>query len=99
MFLPDEDRELELGLLRKAAESYEKSHKILRRNSDVVFNLALTYHVMGNYRDAGINYCKAIYLAPMNYEAHYNLAILLKRLKSQRRTRLNLYLKCVGSKN
>ncbi len=81
LFLPDEDRELELGLLRKAAESYEKSHKILRRNSDVVFNLALTYHVMGNYRDAGINYCKAIYLAPMNYEAHYNLAILLKRLK------------------
>ena len=81
LFLPDEDRELELGLLRKAAESYEKSHKILKRNSDVVFNLALTYHVMGNYRDAGINYCKAIYLAPMNYEAHYNLAILLKRLK------------------
>lgn len=81
MFLPDEDRELELGLLRKAAESYEKSHKILRRNSDVVFNLALTYHVMGSYRDAGLNYCKAIALAPMNYEAHYNLAVLLRRLK------------------
>lgn len=81
MFLSDEDRDLEIGLLKQAAESYEKSHKILRKNSDVVFNLALTYHVMGNYRDAGINYCKAIYLAPMNYEAHYNLAVLLRRLK------------------
>ena len=81
MFLPDEDRELELGLLRKAAESYEKSHKILRKNSDVLFNLALTYQVMGDYRDAGLNYCKAIALAPMNYDAHYNLAVLLRRLK------------------
>lgn len=81
MFLPDEERELEHMLLKKAAESYEKSHKILRKNSDVVYNLALTYHVMGSYRDAGINYCKAIALTPMNYEAHYNLAILLRRLK------------------
>lgn len=81
MFLSDEDREMELGLLRKAAESYEKSHRILRKNSDVVFNLALTYQVMGNYRDAGLNYCKAIALTPMNYEAHYNLAVLLRRLK------------------
>ena len=81
MFLSDEDREMELGLLRKAAESYEKSHRILRKNSDVVFNLALTYQSMGNYRDAGLNYCKAIALTPMNYEAHYNLAVLLRRLK------------------
>ena len=81
MFLSDEDREMELGLLRKAAESYEKSHRILRKNSDVVFNLALTYQIMGNYRDAGLNYCKAIALTPMNYEAHYNLAVLLRRLK------------------
>lgn len=81
MFLPDEDRDLELGLLRKAADSYEKSHKILRKNSDVLFNLALTYQVMGDYRDAGLNYCKAIALAPMNYDAHYNLAVLLRRLK------------------
>ena len=81
MFLSDEDREMELGLLRKAAESYEKSHRILRKNSDVVFNLALTYQVMGDYRDAGLNYCKAIALTQMNYEAHYNLAVLLRRLK------------------
>ncbi len=81
MFLSDEDREMEFGLLRKAAESYEKSHRILRKNSDVVFNLALTYQIMGNYRDAGLNYCKAIALTPMNYEAHYNLAVLLRRLK------------------
>lgn len=84
MFLPDEERELENVLLRQAAESYEKSHKILTKNSDVVYNLALTYHVMGSYREAGLNYCKAIALTPMNYEAHYNLAILLRRLKRYR---------------
>ena len=64
-----------------ATESYEKSHKILKKNSDVLFNLALTYQIMGNYGDAGLNYCKAIELTPMNYEAHYNLGILLRRLK------------------
>lgn len=84
MFLTDEERDLENILLRKAADSYEKSHKILTKNSDVVFNLALTYHLMGSYRDAGLNYCKAIALTPMNYEAHYNLAILLRRLKRYR---------------
>jgi len=89
-YLPDNDRELEMGLLRKAVESYEKSHKILKKNSDVVYNLALTYHIMGSYRDAGMNYCKAIALTPMNYEAHYNLAILLRRLKRYKESLLEL---------
>src|SRR5574344_106164 len=81
LFLTDNERDEANSLLIQAADSYEKSHKILKKNSDVLYNLALTYQVMGNYRDAGINYCKAIALTPMNYEAHYNLAILLRRLK------------------
>jgi len=80
-YLPEEEKDMEYTYLRLATESYEKSHKILKKNSDVVYNLALTYQIMGNYRDAGLNYCKAIELTPMNYEAHYNLGILLRRLK------------------
>ena len=81
LFLNDSERNEKNGLLLQAANSYENSRKILRKNSDVLYNLALTYQLMGNYRDAGLNYCRAIALTPMNYEAHYNLAILLRRLK------------------
>ena len=41
----------------------------------------MTYHLLGDYKEAGLTYCKAIELNPMNYEAHYNLAILLRHLK------------------
>ncbi len=75
------DSTLSTPLLLKSAEAYEEAAKILNKNSDVRYNLALDYHLMGNYRDAGKNYCKAIKLSPMNYEAHYNLAILLRRMK------------------
>ena len=37
--------------------------------------------MLGDYKTAGLTYCKAIELAPMNYEAHYNLAVLLRHLK------------------
>lgn len=80
LYLPIDERILKTELLRKSIQSYEKSNKILKKNSDVVFNLAMTHHLMGNYRDAGLNYCKAIKLTPMSYEAHYNLAILLRRI-------------------
>lgn len=76
-----ENASMSTPLLLKSAEAYEKAAKILKKNSDVRYNLALDYHLMGNYRDAGMNYCKAIKLSPMNYEAHYNLAILLRRMK------------------
>ena len=71
-------------LLLKSAEAYENAAKILKKNSDVRYNLALDYHLLGNYRDAGKNYCRAIKLSPMNYEAHYNMAILLRRMKYYR---------------
>lgn len=81
LYLPEEQRNLTIPLLMKSADSYEKACKILKKNSDARYNLALDYHLMGNYRDAGKNYCKAIELTPMSYEAHYNLALLLRRMK------------------
>ena len=41
----------------------------------------MSYHLNGDYNLAGLTYCKAIELAPLNYEAHYNLAVLLNHLK------------------
>lgn len=77
----DYDYEYRRQLLLKALESYKEACKILKKDYDARYNLALTYHLLGDYRNAGLSYCKAIELAPMNYEAHYNLAILLRHLK------------------
>lgn len=65
----------------KAVEAYKNATKILKNNYDAQYNLALAYHLSGDYNSAGENYCKAIELEPTNYEAHYNLAILLRHLK------------------
>lgn len=67
--------------LSKAVQAYKNAAKILKNDYDTRYNLALTYHLLGDYQNAGISYCKAIELNPMNFEAHYNLAILLKHLK------------------
>lgn len=67
--------------LLKALDAYKNSVKILKKDYDARYNLALTYHLLGDYHEAGLNYCKAIELSPMEYEAHYNLAILLKHLR------------------
>lgn len=77
----DYDYEYRRQFLLKALESYKEACKILKKDYDARYNLALTYHLLGDYRNAGLSYCKAIELAPMNYEAHYNLAILLRHLK------------------
>lgn len=67
--------------LVKALESYKEACKILKGDYDSRYNLALTYHLLGDYREAGLAYCKAIEINPMKYEAHYNLAVLLRHLK------------------
>ena len=68
----------------KAVEAYKKANKSkLKRkdNYDILFNLGLTHHYLGNTKEAGLNYCKAIKSAPLNYEAHLNLGILLDSMK------------------
>ena len=77
----EDDWEYRRQYLMKALNSYKEACKILKKDYDARYNLALTYHLLGDYRDAGLSYCKAIELNPMNYEAHYNLAILLRHLK------------------
>lgn len=76
-----QDKKKASANLLKAIESYEKATKILKNNYDVRYNLAIAYHLAGNFNNAGSSYCKAIQLEPMKYEAHYNLAILLRHLK------------------
>ncbi len=77
----DNNWELRRQYLLKALEAYKEACKILKTDYDARYNLALTYHLLGDYKEAGLTYCKAIELNPMNYEAHYNLAVLLKHLK------------------
>lgn len=65
--------------LENAANSYKSSLKLRKENYDTYYNLALTYHLLGNFSAARKYYCKAINMQPFNYEAHYNFAILLSK--------------------
>lgn len=75
------DWEMRRQYLLKALDAYSNSVKILKKDYDARYNLALTYHLLGEYNEAGKNYCKAMELSPMEYEAHYNLAILLRHMR------------------
>lgn len=77
----DSDREHSSQYLLNSIKAYKNAARILKNDYDTRYNLALAYHLAGDYQNAGINYCKAIELEPMNYESHYNLAILLRHLK------------------
>ena len=80
-YTPKEHQSEKTKLLRNAAAAYENAIKIVKNNYEMFYNLALTYHLLGDYNKAGLNYCKAIDLSPMEYEAHYNLGLLLKHIK------------------
>ena len=80
IYLPDEKRHLAGEFVSKAIESYKNAQKFLKRDYANSYNLGLAYHVNGDYTNAAKNYCKAIEFAPMNFEAHYNLAVLLRQL-------------------
>ena len=69
--------------LRLSVEAYKKALKNLK-NYEIYYNLALTHQLLKNNKDAGRNYCRAIELEPLRYEAHYNLAILLRDMKMYR---------------
>lgn len=67
--------------LMNAVHAYKNAERILKEDYDTLYNLGIAYHLLGDYQNAGLNYCKAIEIQPMDYEAHYNLAILLKHLR------------------
>lgn len=79
-----DDIMLQRECLRQSIEAYKQAIKILKKHYDSVYNLALAYHLYGDYNNAGLTYCKAIAIAPMNYEAHFNLAVLLRHMKYYR---------------
>lgn len=80
MYLPLERKYLAYQYLGDAIESYERALKILKKNYDIYYNKAVAHQLRGEYRDAGLDYCRAIELEPMKFEAHYNLAVLLRQL-------------------
>ena len=84
LYLPREKRHLIYKYLGNAIEAYTEALKILKKNYDIYYNRAIAHHLRGEYRDAGLDYCKAIQIAPMRFEGHYNLAVLLRRLNRNR---------------
>ena len=66
--------------LEKASNSYEEAVGILK-SYNANYNLGLIHQLLKNKNQAGHYYCKAIEKEPMNYEAHFNLAVLLNDLK------------------
>lgn len=84
MYLPRERLHLFNEYLGYAIEAYTKSLKILKKNHDIYYNRAVAHHLRGEYREAGLDYCKAINISPMKFEGHYNLAVLLRHLNRNR---------------
>ena len=78
MFLPYEKKHMAYQFLGEAVEAYTDALKILKKNYDVLYNRAVAHHLRGEYQQAGKDYCKAIDIEPMKFEAHYNLAVLLR---------------------
>ena len=84
LYLPREKQHLAYEYLGKAIEAYTDSLKFIKNNYDIHYNRAVAHHLRGEYKDAGLDYCKAIEIQPMNFEGHYNLAVLLRRVNKNR---------------
>lgn len=84
MYLPLDKKYLAYTYLGDAVEAYQQALKFLKKNYDVVYNKAVAHHLRGEFKEAGMDYCKAIELEPMKFEAHYNLAVLLRHLNRYR---------------
>lgn len=84
LYLPIEKQHLIYEYLGNAIDAYTSSMKFLKNNYDLFYNRAVAHHLRGEYKDAGVDYCKAIEVAPMNFEGHYNLAVLLRTMNRDR---------------
>lgn len=76
--------------LEKASSCYKKALKRKKDSYNINYNYALTNHLIGNYKEAGLSYCKAIEIEPLAFDAHYNLAILLRKLGKMRESQEEL---------
>lgn len=84
LYLPLEKQHLAYEYLGEAIKAYTSSLKVLKKNYDIYYNRAVAHHLRGEYKQAGLDYCRAIDVAPMNFEGHYNLAVLLRTLNKNR---------------
>lgn len=84
LYLPLEKQYLAYEYLGKAIEAYTQALKHIQKSYDIYYNRAVAHHLRGEYKDAGTDYCKAIELDPMNFEGHYNLAVLLRGMNKNR---------------
>lgn len=75
-----ENTRMSTKYLKKAKEAYEEAEKYLKDDYDNTYNLALTNHLLGDYVSAAKNYCKANNIKPINFESHYNFALLLRTM-------------------
>ncbi len=76
--------------IEKAIECYRKALKRKKKSYNINYNYALANHILGNYKEAGLSYCRAIELEPFAFDAHYNLAILLRKLGKLRESQEEL---------
>lgn len=76
--------------LEKAVDAYKNALKRKKNSYNINYNYALANHLLGNYKEAGLGYCKAIEESPMAFDAHYNLAILLKKIGKLRESQEEL---------
>jgi tetratricopeptide (TPR) repeat protein len=74
------DKQTSREFLIRAAKNYEQAADILN-SYNTNYNLGLINQLLKNANQAAYYYCKAIELAPMEYEAHFNYAVLLNELK------------------
>ena len=81
------NRQISKQYLKKASESYEQAVLILD-NYSTNYNLGLVNQLLKNHNQAGYYYCRAIELSPMDYEAHFNLAVLLNDMKDYKNSQL-----------
>lgn len=84
LYLPLEKQHLVYEYLGKAANAYTDALKVIKKNYDIYYNRAVVRHLRGEYKQAGLDYCKAIEINPMKFEGHYNLAVLLRRVNRNR---------------
>lgn len=70
------NKQLNKHYLEKAQDSYSEAATILKTyNSN--YNLALIHQLLKERYQAAHYYCKAMEISPLDYEAHFNYAIIL----------------------
>ena len=66
--------------LLEAKKNYEQASDILK-SYNANYNLGLIHQLLKNNHRAAFYYCRAIEISPMEYEAHFNYAVLLNEMK------------------